>query len=165
MGRLGSYTALLIIVVVPIGDLHISGAISSVFPGAKPAIKTNLPESGSQIQSDAHGATSPCEFDSATPEQQLKARLSGIEIANKNADPGYKFSLTGRKHDILKIKAPLESYSRDNARRDAESFINAMIEGENLDMLICTGVVSIIVTDGKRTWTKILKTGNLIQSN
>jgi len=71
-------------------------------------------------------------------------------------------SLTGPHQGIITVKAPLQGYSKEAARAFATSFIESFLADEqSIREMVALDVVSVVITDGKTSWTRDLKTGDL----
>ena len=101
-------------------------------------------------------------FATLTPEEKLRKRLAGVEGANKRATNGCILVLSGPNQDIITVTAPLQSYSNEIATSSAKGFIEGFLPDEQtIKEMIALEVTAIVVTDGKRSWTRDLKTGSL----
>lgn len=166
---LGGCAALLVAAVVVVGGLFMLGAISlSSLKSTTNSPPVSLPPvvAESNQQSKSPSASDAVRFAALSPEEKLRMRLAGVENANKTNKDGSVTRLTGPNQDIITITAPIGYLSNEGARVYATSFIDGLLRTEHMtEIFIALGHVSIVVTDGKRTWTKILKTGELIENS
>jgi len=120
---------------------------------------------GSEARASDHRPASDwaAKFDSLTPDEKLRRRLAGVDGANrKAASNGCVLVASGPNQDVYTITAPIQSYSDEMAETFAKGVIEGFLRDEQTTReMIALDITAIVVTDGKRSWRKELKTGML----
>jgi len=135
---------------------HLSSPSITTTQKNEPAISITQPSSNED------SASNPA---SLSQEEKLRKRLDGVEAANKSANKyNCVVTLTGPDQDIITVTAKIKHYAKDAARVFATSFIDSFLASEQtVNNMIALEVKSVVVTDGKRIWTRDLKTGTLTE--
>jgi hypothetical protein len=170
---LGGCAALLVVAVVIIGGLFMLGAIPLALLSSKPANQTTSPPPiNSESANKNNSIDWVAKFEALSEEERLQKRLAAIEGGHKSMmaagnaySEGAQSSLTGVNQDVMTITLPA---LRNAPKALAENFAIGMFspfvdDKQFLKEFIALGFTAIKVTDGKRSWTKILKTGDLIE--
>jgi hypothetical protein len=157
-----------------VGGLFMIGAIPLTFLSSSPANR-NI----SQTQSVPRNPTSINEndstnwvakFESLSKEEKLLKRKAGVEGGNnvlqlqlKTQNMTGSAVMSGENQDVYLITiSSLKSYPKAYANGFVQGVLQAFDE-QMIKEWIALEFTSIVITDGKRSWTKVLKTGDLIE--
>ena len=124
-------------------------------------VSKELRDSNLARTSDSPGSDRPLSRD-----ENVKARIASVELMNKRATTRCVASLAGANQDILTITAPIKDDSKEEARAYAVAFINSLVSTpKSQEALTSIGFVAVVITDGKRSWTKDFQGGELIEKD
>jgi hypothetical protein len=103
-------------------------------------------------------------YSGLTKAEKLRYRMMLVDGAKEAAKDDRQITLTGTNKEIMTITLAMGNLTKTEARTRATAILDSYLKDkEVIRMAMNLDMVAIAVTDGRRSWTKILKTGEFIE--